>query len=748
MEQVFSKDSAELLEAHLNHLLGSAISRDVITERGYQSILSGRQLEKLGFSSQQRRSPGILIPLHGTDGKPAGWQYRPDHPRLNPGGKPVKYENPQGTGIRLDCPPRCQSMLGNPEIPIFFVEGVKKADSLASRGCCAVTLSGVWNFKGRNALGGTTVLADFDYITFKGREVNICYDSDYRDNPSVNQALYRLAEHLRRKGCSRLNAICLPQGHEGKKTGVDDYLAEGHTVEEVLALATPVVEMHEEEAKQVMTAFFVHDNRLYLEIRRFDGTYSFAYLKDGKVMLTAEVKVGDHLVRPRPLPIKEGLTVEFVGMPDENLTVAKLLSPVDLYAKVKSHIRLYADLSDLDLELCVYYILFTWFYPKVNTLGYLRLLGDTGKGKSRIQKVVGDLGFYPVYAAGASSFSGTARQADKWRGTLIIDEGDIGGDKESQFIKYLNLGFEKDKYYVLSDKQNPRHQEFFNPFCPKILAMREPFNDNATEGRLLSISPHETQDSGIPIILLSGYNRETQLIRNHLAVFAMRHWAEVDGEKMVSFNDLVIEPRLKQLGMPLSIIFQLWPEGIKGFKAYLTNRQKEIKKTRSISWEGSLVNLVISIATGDLDLRQEFAEYYETESKQVQAVTPSMVARNLKSSVKAVTRGLISVGFEVERTWIDIFKDGEKSRKQVRCYRIPDYRVWREITNRYYYDEGDKKLEIPGVLCSSKFPVCQEVSHPSQPSQKHTTDDIFVTHVTDVTVPSTRPSDSNDVVEA
>jgi hypothetical protein len=201
--------------------------------------------------------------------------------------------------------------------------------------------------------------------------------------------------------------------------------------------------------------------------------------------------------------------------------------------------------------------------------------------------------------------------------------------------------------------------------------MREPFSDNATEGRLLSISPHETQDSGIPIILLSGYNRETQLLRNHLAVFAMRHWGEVDGEQMVSFNDLTIEPRLKQLAMPLSIIFQLWPEGIKGFKEYLTNRQKEIKKTRSISWEGSLVNLVISIAAGDLDLRQEFAEYYEPESKQVQAVTPSMVARHLKSSVKAVTRGLISVGFEVERARLHAFiiSDGSLSGMHCACSR-------------------------------------------------------------------------------
>ena len=149
-------------------------------------------------------------------------------------------------------------------------------------------------------------------------------------------------------------------------------------------------------------------------------------------------------------------------------------------------------MPELDLELCVYYILFTWFYTKVKTLGYLRFLADTGKGKSRTQKVIGDLCFYPVFASGASTFSGIARLNNRWRGTLIMDEADTSGDKESQFVKYLNLGFERGKYYVLSDKQNPRLQEFFDPFSPKILAMRQPFRDNATEARLLSVSPHET----------------------------------------------------------------------------------------------------------------------------------------------------------------------------------------------------------------------------------------------------------------
>jgi len=559
----FSQGVPELLNKHLEHLKTSAISIEVIKERGYRSVLGKPPLKEAGFSKAQQRAPGILIPLHGVDGSPIGYQYRPDNPRLNAKGKPIKYENPAGSSIRLDIPPRCKLMLGDPSVPIFFDEGIKKADAVASQGACVVALIGVWGFKGRNPLGGITILADFDYISLQGREVFVVYDSDYATNPQVHKALGRLLEHLKRKGANA-NAVYLPPKSDGERQGADDYLAAGHTLDDIKALAVPLEEVPEEEKKEneVYCAYAYYNRKLYLEIRQFDGTYAFAYLKNNEVGLVPEIVAGDITLRPRPLPVSEGRTLDFVGMPDENITAAQLLSPGELYKEIEAHFCKYVDLPDLDLELCIYYCVFTWFYRKVNTLGYLRYLADTGKGKTRIQKVTGDLCFYPMYASGASSFSGMARQQDKWRGTLVIDESDTQGDKEAQFTKYLNLGFERGKLYVLSDKLNPKRQEFFEPFSPKILAMREPFSDPATEGRVFSVSPHETTNPSIPIILLSNYGQEVQHLRNKLARFAQEHWTRIDGEKLVDFHSLGIEARLQQLAMPMSIIFQLWPEGV------------------------------------------------------------------------------------------------------------------------------------------------------------------------------------------
>lgn len=160
-KSVFSEAIPELLTDHFLHLNdGSGLSIDVIRERGYRSILGKSELEKLGFSSAQRRAPGILIPLWSVDGKEAGFQFRPDHPRTDRHGRPVKYDSPAGSSNRLDCPPRCQKLLGNPQVPLWITEGSKKADALASRGACAISVTGVWGFKGKNQFGGVTFLVE------------------------------------------------------------------------------------------------------------------------------------------------------------------------------------------------------------------------------------------------------------------------------------------------------------------------------------------------------------------------------------------------------------------------------------------------------------------------------------------------------------------------------------------------------------------------------------------------------------
>jgi hypothetical protein len=157
---------------------------------------------------------GIIppLPLH---------VYRPDAPRsfdekgkgrLPDGTYPqrvAKYEAPQGAAMRLDCPPTCRSSLRDPSVPLWITEGQKKADALASHGFCALALLGVWNWRGRNGLGGLTALADWEAVARNGRQVRIVFDSDVMRKPEVGQALARLRAFLGNRGATP-TAVYLP----------------------------------------------------------------------------------------------------------------------------------------------------------------------------------------------------------------------------------------------------------------------------------------------------------------------------------------------------------------------------------------------------------------------------------------------------------------------------------------------------------------------------------------------------------
>ncbi len=595
-----------------------------------------------------------------------------------------------------------------PEIPgwkatgkrIYVPEGELKADRIISKGGAATT----------SPFGAGRNKWHLEYSkTLAGAEVIILPDND---KPGRDFAQDKAAS-LYGKATS-VKVLELPGLPE--KGDIVDWFNAGGTFEQLEQLADTCLDYEPEAEKLIIRRpYLYHNGKYYLQVKMFTGKMAFAYLEGDKVKFTEQLSLGNgRTVVPQPLPEGEdGVELELVGMPDEGVSTIPLLIPDELLTRIKAHISKYVDLAPLDLQLCCYYVLFTWFYEKGNTLGYLRFKADTGKGKTRAQKVTGDICFYPFRTSGASSFSGIARTGQRWHGTMVMDEFDLAGEMEHQIIKYLNLGFERGQYYVLSDKQNPRLQQYFDPFMPKIIAMRKPFGDNATEGRLLSIATYETTNLDIPILLPREYSSEVSTLRNYLARFVMEYWDKVDGSRMSTFQHLPIEPRLKQLAMPLSVIFQVWSDGEGQFEDYLLARQKEPRRQRSMSWEGTLFNLVYGIAVGDIELKDSYAEYYSKEGN-IEAITPTMVSGQLHSKPKSVTQGLTSIGFDVESRRLP------SSNKKPRLYAVADSRKWREMVSRYHYSENDDDVppEAPEVLRSSKYIVCPEASHPSHPSPK------------------------------
>lgn len=235
-------------------LAHSSIDPAVARERGYETISRPGQnddgprkrMASLGIPGWAIRDnsyfPGLLIPLYRATGERVSHMFKPIHPVPNREGKKMKYAAAKGRASVVDVHPRWSR--GGPDdvIPpirdvtrtLFITEGVKKADSLTSRGLCAVALSGVWNW--RSSLG---TLGDWDDIPLRDRIVVIVFDADAITNQQVLKAMRRLGRWLRSKGATP--RYCIPPAmHNGRETkGADDFFAAGGTVAELQDRAAP-----------------------------------------------------------------------------------------------------------------------------------------------------------------------------------------------------------------------------------------------------------------------------------------------------------------------------------------------------------------------------------------------------------------------------------------------------------------------------------------------------------------------------
>jgi hypothetical protein len=227
-----------LAEQHEKMLLEeSGIEPEVVEARDYRTVEKKVELERLGFGRAQCSVPTLLIPIYSSRGEISTYQIRPDEPRINQESKPVKYETPSGSRMTLDVHPSMREKLGDPSVPLWITEGIKKGDSLTSRGLCTVTLLGVWNWRGTNEHGGKTALPEWEYIALEERKVYVVFDSDVMVKSQVHKALSRLRGFLESRS-AEVHIVYLPHGEGGKKQGVDDYFVAGHGVDDLLSHAT------------------------------------------------------------------------------------------------------------------------------------------------------------------------------------------------------------------------------------------------------------------------------------------------------------------------------------------------------------------------------------------------------------------------------------------------------------------------------------------------------------------------------
>jgi hypothetical protein len=513
-----------LMQQHYDMLKASAISDEVIRERDYRSIQDPKDLRSLGFAESQIRVPGLLLPLHSTDGQIAFYVYRPDSPRVfedkkhrNEDGtykqKVIKYETPKGQKMRVDVPPRCLAKLGDPAIPLWITEGQKKADALASAGLCSIALLGVWNFIGTNSKGGKVWLEDWrDIALNNGRPVRIVFDSDVTTKPEIRKALDVLIQRLQRKG-AKVEAVYLPGGKA--KIGVDDWLAQGHTLKELedlvegprpeIKAAPPVVELLDHAPLVIRRPLSLVDGKAYAAIWPYILTRTTQKLiggqvvqlnepeeireqalhivrNDGEIFGPAEVEkplsgLGIDVALPEPPPAKDSLW-STPGV--KAFRAGHRPDPKNTFDRVKSVIARFIDfdrsLADQETmsEMLACFVIATWFLDAFSVAPYIWANGERGSGKTSLLLILVRLSYLGSSLSPSGSFAALRDLAD-YGATLGLDDAeDLTDPKKSDPDKRAILLSGNRKGVTVPLKEvGPNGQwktREVNCYCPRIFS--------------------------------------------------------------------------------------------------------------------------------------------------------------------------------------------------------------------------------------------------------------------------------------
>lgn len=265
----------------------------------------------------------------------------------------------------------------------------------------------------------------------------------------------------------------------------------------------------------------------------------------------------------------------------------------ELLADILTFVHRYVDLSPLFEQIAAHYILLTWVYDAFNELGYLRLRGNYGTGKTRALAVLGSLCYKGFFASGASTVSPIFHVLDAFGGTLIFDEADLPfSDAKAEMVKVFNNGTMRGMP-VLRTMIN-RHKEFnpqaFSVYGPKIIAMRGSFEDQALESRFL------TEETGtrplrddVPLYLPPTMKAEALALRNRLLHFRLCHFFQIKADPSALVEG--VEPRLNQTAHALLSLVDD-PDVRGAVQAALVEENSNVLADRRDTVEGAVLTSV------------------------------------------------------------------------------------------------------------------------------------------------------------
>jgi len=299
---------------------------------------------------------------------------------------------------------------------------------------------------------------------------------------------------------------------------------------------------------------------------------------------------------------------KLVPIEDELLTKKKILlasgiqeygNEEQLFAELVEFVNKWAELDTDFSSLLVLSLMSEWLYEKIPVFPIICLRGGSDTGKTRLGNVLWQISFRGMRADGVLSLSSLFRNAERWHGTLYINEGDIdesghSEDSESkQKVKFYNARYERGGAVWRTDK-NTLKPEVFDSFGPTILTSRKPFADDALESRLFVTLMSGLTRTDIPLNLPDEFYLKGQELRNKLELFRLKNLAQFMNDDKLVFEG--VSSRMNQILQPIaSLARSSLPKLFEEVQKLAMRLSERVVEDRANSFDGQLIRSYFAI---------------------------------------------------------------------------------------------------------------------------------------------------------
>ncbi len=371
---------------------------------------------------------------------------------------------------------------------------------------------------------------------------------------------------------------------------------------------------------------------------------------------------GDTYLPMPPEPLFKVGWVAFPSAMGEKKSTRELVAIIEAYLR-----KAYIFPSERTYRLVAYWILSTYVYDCFGACIYLRAMGGAGSGKSEMCRRIGLLTYHTMIANGASSLSALFRSVNAYNGVVFIDEADLdASDTENDMVKFYNLGAMKGNFILRSEPViGPDGEKRFVPmpystYCPKLVAMRKDFKDDAvgTRSLTLKLQPKEMielKEAGISLTINAEMRQHALGIRNLLIRWRLENW-QPEIEIDFDLYDLLISPRLNQVSGPMLALSK-----------DDTQQQEDIRKTLREYYQESILVSNMGLSARVIEAMWKIKQYPDLAAEHTKIGQNGDLVMRL-TDITAQANDIIKLMNNDDDD--DDGKDGKTDKRRLRARRI------------------------------------------------------------------------------